>query len=83
MARPPQYERDEDLTRDVTAVKVAVKHLAAEDRALLLAWMLLYYRDDGAMFSLQTSRRRTRITLDGVEYWLARIPKHSAGAASR
>lgn len=73
MARPPQYERDPDLTRDVTAVKAAVKRLTPEDRAQLLAWMLLYYQDDGMMFSPQISRRRQRITLDGVEYWLVRL----------
>jgi hypothetical protein len=78
MARPPQFERpDDDLTRDVTAVKVAVKHLTPEDRALLLAWLLLYYQDDGAMFSQQISRRRERITLNGTEFWLARIPKRT------
>lgn len=75
MARPPQFDRPEDLTRDVTAVKVAIKHLSANDRAWLLAWMLLYYRDDGAMFSPQISRRRDRITLNGSEFWLARVPK--------
>lgn len=75
MARPPQFERPDDLTRDVTAVKVAVKHLTPNDRAQLLAWLLLYYRDDGAMFSPQISRRRTRIVLDGIEYWLAQVPK--------
>jgi desulfoferrodoxin (superoxide reductase-like protein) len=76
MARPPQFERpDEDLTRDITAVKVAIKHLVPKDRAHLIAWMLLYYEDDGAMFSPQLSRRRNRITLNGVEYWLSRVPK--------
>lgn len=77
MARPPQFERPDDLTRDVTAVKVAVKHLAPQDRALLLAWLLLYYQDDGAMFSQQISRRRDRITLNGTEFWLARVPKRA------
>jgi hypothetical protein len=75
MARPPQFERSEDLTRDVTAVKVAIKHLSPNDRAWLLAWMLLYYRDDGAMFSPQIGRRRDRIMLNGTEFWLARVPK--------
>jgi hypothetical protein len=37
MARPPQYERDPDLTRDVTAVKAAVKRLTPEHRAQLIA----------------------------------------------
>lgn len=77
MARPPQFERSDDLTRDVTAVKVAIKHLAPPDRALLLAWLLLYYQDDGAMFSQQISRRRDRITLNGTDFWLARVPKRA------
>jgi hypothetical protein len=67
MARPPQFQRHEDLTRDVLAVKVAVKHLAPADRANLIAWLLLYYEDSGSMFSPQISRRRKRIALDGVE----------------
>jgi len=74
----PQFERPDDLTRDVTAVKVAIKHLTPEDRARLIAWMLLYYQDDGAMFSPQISRRRDRITLNGTEFWLARVPKRTA-----
>jgi hypothetical protein len=78
MARPPQFVRpDEDLTRDVTAVKAAIKHLLPADRARLIAWLLLYYDDTGAMFSPQISRRRKRIALDGVGYWLARLPKRS------
>jgi hypothetical protein len=72
MARPPQYERPDDSTRDATAVKAAIKHLSPEDRARLIAWMLLYYQDDGAMFSPQISRRRDRITLNGTAFWLAR-----------
>jgi hypothetical protein len=75
MARPPQYERSVDGTRDVTAVKVAVKHLAPDDRAHLMAWLLLYYDDAGAMFSPQTGRRRRRVTIDETEYWLVRVPK--------
>lgn len=75
MARPPQFERPDDPTRDVTAVKVAIKHLTPNDRAQPIAWLLLYYRDDGAMFSPQISRRRDRITLNGTEFWLSRVPK--------
>lgn len=48
---------------------------ATPNRAWLLAWMLLYYRDDGGMYSPQLSRRRDRITLNGTEFWLARVPK--------
>jgi hypothetical protein len=75
MARPPQYERSVDVTRDLTAVKVAVKHLAPDDRTRLMAWLLLYYDDAGAMFSPQTSRRRRRVTIDEIDYWLVRVPK--------
>jgi hypothetical protein len=74
MARPPQFERPNDQTRDVTAVKVAIKQLTPNDRAQLIAWILLYYQDDGGMFSPQISRRRDRITLNGTEFWLARVP---------
>ena len=74
MARPPQFARSEDLTRGVTAVK-AIKRLSPVGRAWLLAWMPLYFRDDGAMFSPQIGRRRDRITLNGTEFWLARVPK--------
>jgi hypothetical protein len=77
MARPPQFERPNDPTRDVTAVKVAIKHLTPNDRAQLIAWMLLYYRDDGAMFSPQITRRRDRITLNGTDLAYAR-PEASA-----
>ncbi len=78
MARPPQFERpDEDLTRDVTAVKAAIKHLTPTDRAALIAWLLLYYDDCGMMFSPQISRQRDRIALNGIDFRLTRVPKRS------
>ena len=78
MARPPQYAReDDDLPVNVAAVKAMVKRLAPQDRAHLMAWLVIYYQDDGAMFSPQITRRRQRIALDGIEYWLVRIPKRS------
>ncbi|MGB6714759.1 MAG: hypothetical protein WBE30_14135 [Candidatus Cybelea sp.] len=75
MARPPQFERPDDPTRDITAVKAAVKRLRPSDRAALIAWLLLYYQDDGSMFSLEIDRRRHRITFNGVEFWLVRVPQ--------
>lgn len=75
MARPPEFERPDDVTRDVTAVKAAIKHLSPADRAQLIAWLLLYYDDGGIMFSPQISKRRNRIALNGTEYWLSRVPK--------
>lgn len=70
MARPHQFDRS-----DPTVVKESAKRLVPEDRARLLAWLLLYFNDEGMMYSPRISRRRQRITLDGVEYWLARVPK--------
>jgi hypothetical protein len=71
MARPPQFAAPEEPWDDAKAVR------AAEDRAVVLAWLCMYYRDDGAMFSAQISRRRQRITLGGTDYWLVRVPKRS------
>ena len=79
MARPPQFNHDDDLPVSAATVKAMVKRLDPAGRALLLVWLCMYYQDDGAMFSPpQISRRRKRITLDGVEYWLVRVPKASA-----
>lgn len=78
MAGPPQYERKlDDPDVDDVAVKNVLKRLAPEPRANVLAWLCLYYDDRGAMFSSQISRRRQRIALDGVEYWLVRVPQKS------
>jgi hypothetical protein len=59
----------------VTAVKAAAKRLTPEDRAQLIAWLLLYYDDQGMMFSPQISKRRQWIAIDGVNYWLVRVPR--------
>ena len=75
MARLLQYERQEEPWDDAKAVKAAIKRLSPEARAQTLAWLCLYYKDDGSMFSSQISRRRQRIAIDGVEYWLVRVPR--------
>jgi hypothetical protein len=77
MARPPQYASPDEPWGDAQAVRAAIKRLSPQDRARVLAWLCLYYRDDGDMFSQQISRRRQRIVLEGVEYWLVRVPKRS------
>lgn len=79
MARPPlfSYDREDDLPVSAAAVKAMAKRLDEAGRALLLAWLCMYYEDDGKMFSAQISRRRKRISLDGVEYWLVRVPKRT------
>jgi hypothetical protein len=76
MARPPQFQYgDDEPPATVAAVKTAVKRLDDGGRAHLLAWLCMYYQDHGAMFSPQINRRRQRIALDGIEYWLVRVPK--------
>ncbi|MGB8964811.1 MAG: hypothetical protein WCB99_04125 [Candidatus Cybelea sp.] len=76
MARPPQFSRsDDDLPATVADAKAIVKRLDEKGRAHLLAWLCMYYQDTGAMFSPQISRRRQRIAIDRVEYWLVRVPK--------
>lgn len=75
MARPTQFQRDEEPWGEPEAVRAAIKRLRPEDRARVLAWLCIYYQDDGAMFSPQISRRRKRIAIDGTEYWLVRVPR--------
>lgn len=75
MARPPQYTYGDDDPVSVAPVKATIKRLDDDGRAHVLAWLCMYYQDHGAMFSAQISRRRQRIALDGVEYWLVRVPK--------
>ena len=75
MARPPQYAYGDDDPVSVAAVKATIKRLDERGRAHLLAWLCVYFQDDGAMFSPQISRRRQRIALNGADYWLVRVPK--------
>jgi hypothetical protein len=73
MARPTQFGRSDPIV-----AKESVKRLAPEDaRARLLAWLLLYFNDEGMTYSPQISRRQ-RITLDSVEYWLVHVPKRTS-----
>jgi hypothetical protein len=75
MARPPRFERP-----DPALLRESVKQLEADERARLLAWLLLYYDDRGELFSPQIRRGRQRIALDGVEYWLVQLPKRRDGS---
>ena len=78
MARPPQYERKlDDPDVDDVAVKNVLKRLAPEHRSRVLAWLCTYYDDGGSIFSAQTGQRRQRIALNGIEYWLVRVPKRT------
>ena len=71
-----RHEGDGQVRRDVDSAKAALKRLDNPERAYLLAWLCKYFTDDGTMFSPQISRAvRRRIVLDGVEYWLVRVPR--------
>jgi hypothetical protein len=70
MARPRQFEREEDLTRDLTAVKAAIKRLAPADRANVLRWLCLYFDDRGERYN--TIKRR-RVAIEGEEHWVVKI----------
>ncbi len=74
MARPPQFERQDDFQPNLATLKDIVRSTAAE-RANLLAWLLLYFDDRGELFSPQMRRGRQRIRLDDVGSWLAKVPK--------
>ena len=73
MARPPQFERADDITRDVTAVKSAIKHLSPFDRANLLKWLCLYFDDCGERYGVA---KRRRVAIKGEEYWAVKIHPH-------
>jgi hypothetical protein len=75
MARPPQYERrtDDDPAPTYLDARAIAKRLPAADRAKLLAWLCLYYGERGQQF--EPGARRRRVTIDGEELWLVRIPK--------
>jgi hypothetical protein len=75
MARPPQFAYPETDSLAVANVKAAIKELGPEARAFIIAWLLKFYKDDGMMFSAQITQQRKRVTIDGVEFWLVRVPK--------
>jgi hypothetical protein len=63
---------------NLDGAKTALKRLDAGHRAYLLAWLCKYFGDSGEIFSPQISAaRRRRIMLDGIEYWLVRVPQSS------
>jgi hypothetical protein len=76
MAGPPQFQYGDDgFPANVAAVKTTVKRLDDDGRAHLLAWLCMYYRNHGAMFSSQITGRRQRIALHGIGCWLVKVPK--------
>jgi hypothetical protein len=67
-------EMEERGRRDIEAAKVLLKRLGDRERAHLLGWLCLYCADDGALAG-SGAKARMRIVLDGIEYWIVRVPK--------
>lgn len=75
-----RYEEiEEKAKRRAGEAKTVLKTLRDRDRAYLMMWLLKYFEDSGAMRSLQAGKPRRTIMLDGVEYWLATVPKRRSG----
>lgn len=72
------YESLERLgQKDLEAVKAALKRLDGQHRAHVLAWLCMYFDDEGALFSPQLTKKRNRIELDGIEFFLVKVSKRS------
>lgn len=75
MARPPQYARkDDDPAPTFARVKAEVKRMRPEDRATLLAWLAIYFDDQGELYAPAQNRRRDKATIAGQDYWLLKVP---------
>src|ERR1700722_4455550 len=77
MVRPPQFDRDS--AADLGAIKARIKQMDESDRSKLLAWLSYFYKDDGKMSPPQISRHRRRVTIDGDDFWLVRVPHPQSG----
>jgi hypothetical protein len=75
MARPPQFTYPENDSMAVAEAKRVLKALNPEARAYVMAWLVKYYNDGGAMFSPQVTQERRKVTIDGTDFWLVRVPK--------
>jgi hypothetical protein len=78
MARLPQFAYPENESLAVSKIKASVKELSPEARAYVLAWLVKFYRDDGAMFFPSISQRRKRVTIDQETFWLVKVPTNVA-----
>lgn len=74
MARPPQFSYPETDSFGVAKVKEAIKELSPEARAYVMAWLIKFYNDSGAMFSPSVAQRRKRVTLEEETFWLVKVP---------
>ncbi len=76
MARPPFVEgRLDDVDPDARTIKTVLKRMPAAARVDVLTWLCLYYGSRGERF--EPGGRRRRVTIDGEDFWLVRIPKRT------
>jgi hypothetical protein len=66
-------ELEERGRHDVDSAKAVLKRLGDRERLYVIAWLCKYYGDSGARLPAEPGRRR--IALDGVEFWLVRVPR--------
>lgn len=79
-----RYQEIEERNRhDVDGAKTALKRLGDRERAFVLAWLCKFFNDEGAMFSPQISQQRRTIAIDGVEFWLVRVPRRAAPSGTK
>jgi len=74
MSRRSQ-EIEEKARHDVDGARALLKRLGDRERAFVIAWLCKYFGDEGSMLSPQISKQRRTVVIDGVEFWLVRIPK--------
>jgi len=71
-APPPHLPNHDSLA--VAKAKQVIKDLSPEARAYVLAWMVKFYNDSGAMFSPQVTQNRRRVIIDDQAFWLVKVP---------
>lgn len=71
-------ETQEHRRHEVDGAKAVLKRLGDRERAFLISWLCKYFGDEGGMLSPQISKQRRTVVIDGVEFWLVRVPKRKA-----
>ena len=70
-------EIEERKSHDVDGAKAVLKALGDRERAFLIAWLCKYFDDEGVRLSPPAGKQRRTFTIDGVEFWLVRVPKRT------
>lgn len=64
----------EERRQRVLMLQDALAKLDSVQCAYLIRWLVKHFNDDGLAARLPGREQRRRMTLDGEEYWLVRIP---------